>query len=245
MKKAPNSGYSGWAYIIDKDYAKNPEHYLRAFNLIQADLIKLFEYIEPSNESLKTYSYRIHELLMRTCIETEANFKAILDENVYTPNINRFGNPIYNMSVYKRINITHHLSSYETILPIWNGDRKVIKPFKAWESNDTLAWYEAYHASKHNRQEEFKNANLENLLYAVSGLLVILSSQFQNQTFSAESMVLSIGYDYHEGSEAIGGLFRIIYPTDWKEDEMYDFNWSELVKEDIRFQKINYNDLKI
>jgi hypothetical protein len=45
-----NSGYSGWAYIHDRDYAKNPEHYVRALILIQNDLQSIFEFLEPSDE---------------------------------------------------------------------------------------------------------------------------------------------------------------------------------------------------
>jgi len=184
IKKSQNSGYSQWAYIIDKDYAKTPTHYIRPFLIIQGDLEKLFEYIEPSQESLATYSYRVHELLMRTCIEVEANFKAILDENTYTPATDKFGNKILNISVYKKIDITHHLSSFEVILPIWNGPQRIIKPFESWKSGKSPNWYKAYNASKHDRQDEFKKANMENLIDAVSGLLVVLSSQFRDQEFS-------------------------------------------------------------
>ncbi|RUT95308.1 hypothetical protein EOD23_32825 [Mesorhizobium sp. USDA-HM6] len=140
MMPSPNSGYSEWAYIRDKEYAKSPTHYIRAFNIIQSDLQKLFEYIEPSEESEKTYSYRVQELLMRTCIEIEANFKAILIENGYIPSMNNFGKPIYNINIYKKINKTHRLSSYEVILPIWNGSRKLWKPFDAWNGNGALPW---------------------------------------------------------------------------------------------------------
>lgn len=85
IKEGYNSGYSDWAYIKDKKYAKAPEHYVRAFLLIQSDLLNLFNFVEPSEESLNTYSFKIHELLLRTCIEIEANFKAILQENIFTP----------------------------------------------------------------------------------------------------------------------------------------------------------------
>jgi len=78
-----NSGYSQWAYVVDRAYAEAPEHYVRAFMIIQNDLQKLFEYVEPADENLGTYSYRIHELFMRSCIELEANFKAILRENIF------------------------------------------------------------------------------------------------------------------------------------------------------------------
>lgn len=81
----PNAGYSSWAYVVDPLYAVNPEHYIRGFLLIQNDLKKLFEYIEPADRNLETYSFRIHELLMRSCIGIEANFKAIVQENIYNP----------------------------------------------------------------------------------------------------------------------------------------------------------------
>ena len=241
-----NAGYSSWAYIIDKDYAQSPEHYIRAFLLIQDDLKELFEYVEPSEESKVTYSYRIHNLLMRTCIEIEANFKAILLENTYTPKKDRFNNDIYNMQVYKKINRTHHLSSYQVILPIWNGTTKIFEPFKKWSEGNGLFWYQAYNESKHNRQDLFKKANLENLLNAVCALLIVLSSQFLTEDFSAGPRILSTsGDEYHEMSPALGEYFRIAFPTDWKDDEKYDFDWSVLKNQNERFEKIDYNKLEI
>lgn len=237
----PNAGYSGWAYLIDRDYAKSPDHYIRAFDLIQSDLQDLFQYIEPSPESSKTYSYKIHGLLMRTCIEVEANFKAILSENKYTPKLVN-GKPKLDMSIYQKVNTTHHLSSYEVLLPIWNGPRKIWKPFDAWNSGGSLPWYQAYNASKHDRQEEFKKANLEHLVDAVAGLLVLLSSQFQTQNFSAGEVVLvASGYDYHEMEASIGSLFRIKFPEDWQDHEIYEFNWSDIASRGDRFQKIDYD----
>ncbi len=144
----PQSGYSRWAYIRDGAYAADAEHYVRAFVLIQDDLRSIFEYIEPSNESRQTYSYRIHSLLMRACIEVEANFKAILEETRFTPP----RRPL-NMTDYRRVDATHHLSSYEVILPIWNGIRPILKPFEPWKArrglraapDDRIAlpWYQA------------------------------------------------------------------------------------------------------
>ena len=68
---------------FDHNYSDHPEHYTRAFAILQKDIIGLFEYIEPSDINLVTYSFRIHELLVRTCIEVEANFKAILREKYF------------------------------------------------------------------------------------------------------------------------------------------------------------------
>lgn len=245
MKPAPNSGYSAWAYIVDREYAKDPDHYVRAFTLIQADLRDIFEYVEPSDECKSAFSYRIHALFMRACIEVEANFKAILEENIFTANGRRL-----NLADYRKIDVTHHLSSYEVMLPMWSPYPKIIKPFEPWKSGRgqpradgaALPWYQAYNASKHNRHEEFKMANLDNLVTAVAGLLVLISSQFRNEDFEPSSRGLSLeGDEFYPMEAAIGSMFRIKYPDDWSDDELYDFDWSDLKSQTDRFAKINFD----
>jgi hypothetical protein len=146
----------------------------------------MFEYIEPSDNNLITYSYRTHELLMRTCIEVEANFKAILKENIFNP-IDKNGYPrpekSWNIHDYRKVNTTHHLSAYRVHIPIWEGTNSVYQPFKEWSKSSALSWYQAYNKSKHDRRTEFKEANFKNLLNAVTGLLVVLSSQFRTEDF--------------------------------------------------------------
>jgi hypothetical protein len=245
IKPSRQSGYSGWAYIEDREYAKNPEHYVRAFTLIQNDLQSIFEYIEPSDECRAAYSYRIHALFMRTCIEIEANFKAILEENIFTPPPKRS----VNMTDYRKVDFTHHLSSYEVFLPIWNGTPPIFKPFEPWKAGRglpkttgldvSLPWYRAYNASKHDRQDEFKKANFENLVMAVAGLLVLISSQFRDVDFSAGGALMGVTEHYHPMEAATGDLFRIRYPDDWLDEELYDFDWMVLRNQKDRFEKIN------
>jgi hypothetical protein len=245
--KRQNSGYSQWAYIIDREYSDSSEHYVRAFLLIQSDLQKLFEFIEPSDCNLDTYSFRIHELLMRTCIEIEANFKAILKENIYNPT-NRERKPIpenkWNIHNYRIVNKTHHLSSYKVYIPIWDGTQSSFEPFAQWATATELPWYQAYNNSKHDRKSAFKEANFFNLLNAIAGLLVLLSSQFRTEDFAPGSRSLGIeGYDYYSHEPALGGFFHIDFPNDWNEEEKYDFDWAELKKETDRFQKIDYDKI--
>jgi len=98
-------------YITHKNYAIRPEQYVRAFLILQKDLLTLFDYIEPSDINLNTYSFRTHELLFRACVEIEANFKAIFIENGRKIQRN------WGIKEYKKINKTHRLSSYEIKLP--------------------------------------------------------------------------------------------------------------------------------
>jgi len=246
IKPGPQSGYSNWAYIEDPEYAKNAEHYVRAFTLILNDLQSIFEYLEPSDECRAAYSYRIHALFMRTCIEVEANFKAILEENTFT----QPPNGRLNMTHYRKVDATHHLSSYEVKLPIWNGTPPSIKPFEPWRSRRgpsnpggiSLPWYQAYNESKHDRQDEFKKANFWNLVEAVAGLLVLISSQFRDQDFNAGPGIRTLsGRGFHEMEASTGSLFRIKYPEDWAGDELYDFDWSVLKNQNDRFGKIDFD----
>lgn len=246
-----NSGYSSWAYIVDRDYSICPEYYTRAFSLIQEDVLKLFEYVEPADINDSTYSFRIHELLMRTCIEVEANFKAILNENIYTP-IYKKGDKIglprdddkWNINDFRKVNHTHHLDAFSVELPFWKGVKHRRYPFKEWKDGQSLTWYDIYNKSKHDRINKFYKANFENLINAFSGLFVLLSSQFGTIGFSPGNTVLSVNVDsYYSGDFGIGDFLMINFPDDWSEDEMYKFNWSNLKNEKDRFSKFDYNQI--
>ncbi len=245
--KSESSGYSQWAYILDRSYSDSPEHYVRAFLLIQSDLQRIFEFIEPSDGNVNTYSYRIHELFMRTCIEIEANFKAILKENIYNPT-DRNGDPLpekkWNIHNYRKVNKTHHLSAYKVYVPIWDGTHSIFEPFKQWATTTDLSWYQAHNESKHDRKIEFKKANFGNLLNSVAGLLILLSSQFSTHAFESGNTLLSVNTDsYYSTKPALGGFFHIEFPDDWREDEKYDFDWKELKRQPDRFQKIDYDKI--
>lgn len=231
-----------WRYIIDPRYAQSPEHYIRAFLLIQKDLLKLFDYIEPSDTNMKSYSFRTHELLMRTCIEVEANCKAIFNENIY--NDKEKEKVIqWSMNDYKKINTTHRLSSYKVKLPIWKGCLNVREPFKNWGYNKSLNWWQnGYNVTKHDRHNEFENANFENLIDAVCGLLIILSSQFYTEEFSSGSILLAADDYINDGMVcAIGDYFRISFPNDWPTNNRYNFDWQVLKEEKNPFDKFDYN----
>ncbi|MDG5494484.1 hypothetical protein [Niveispirillum sp. BGYR6] len=232
-------------YIVDREYALHAQRYIRGFLIIIDDLKNLFNYIEPSDECLRSYSHRIHEMFMRACVEVEANFKAILRENGYKKN-----KP--NMVDYFLVDHTHHLSSYEVLLPIWDGFGRWV-PFEKWRPYrgkqikrgdfTPLEWYKAYNNSKHDRYQNFKEANFENLIKAVSGLLVLITSQFKDIDVGSSELKVIGGGD-GEFSYSIGGIFMVKYPTDWCDDEMYEFDWEKLKKDNHRFLNINFNEVE-
>jgi hypothetical protein len=220
-------GRSG--YIEHPKFANSAQQYIRAFLLIQKDLLELFDYVEPSEVNLKCYSYRIHELHTRACIEIEANCRAILTENGYV----RGGN--WNMGDdYRKLNLTHRLSSYRVKFPLWHGQENVRIPFSSWTGTGPLVWYQAYNQTKHDRHEQFEQANFDNLLSAISGLIAVLSSQFYTRDFSPPEYLVAERPD--EWEVAIGNYFLILFPSDWPDADRYDFDWHKLQRDVDPFQ---------
>lgn len=213
-------------YIQHASFAKDLEHYVRAFLLIQKDLLEIFEYVEPAERNLPTYSFRTHALHMRVCIEAEANCTAILAENGYT----RSGN--WKMrDDYRKIEASHRLSAYEVMYPVWTGNGATRRPFSAWSAGNPLTWYQAYNEAKHDRHDKFPLANFENLTESVAGLAVLLSAQFLTHDFSPHAPGLALsgyggppaGYD-----NAIGGYFLVKFPDNLPAADRYDFDWDTL-----------------
>lgn len=224
-------------YVLHPKFAQDSEMYARNFLLLQKDLQDLFEYVEPSDQNLQCYSFRIHELLLRACVEVEANCKAILKENGYR----KGGN--WTMSDYKKINVSHRLSSFQVQLPVWHGKKKIRKPFEMWAVDGRLSWYQAYNETKHDRHIGFAKATLDHLIDAVCGVATMLCAQFS--TVQYDDLVTRIPHrGPGEFREIIGRYFTVRFPDDdWPEEERYDFSneWSASLRhEHDPFQNFPY-----
>jgi hypothetical protein len=231
-----NAGHG--RYVSDPRFAISGPQYVRAFLLIQKDLLELFDYIEPSDQNLECYSYRIHELHIRACIEIEAQCKAILLENNY---VNPNKSPEWwNIADYRELNATHHLSTYQIRMPLWHGSKNVRKPFDAWTNLGSLTWYQAYNEAKHDRHNNFPKSNFEALISSVSGLVALLSAQFIR--FDFQPGVLGIGYGAPDDGfqTAIGGYFHVKFPDDWPSDDRYSFDWETLQVDLNPFQTLTF-----
>jgi len=225
------------AYITHPKFAQSPGHYVRAFLLLLKDLQELFDYIEPADSNLSCYSYRIHSLLLRACVEVEANCKAILKENGYIKSRDM------SMDDYKKINTTHRLSSYQVKVPYWSGTKDTRAPFAAWATGGTLPWYKAYNTTKHDRHVEFEEATFDHLIDACCGVLVILSAQFETHDFSPGNTLLALGGPNDGMESGIGEYFRVKFPDDWPQDLRYEFDWQQLKDEPDPFQNIDYSKI--
>ena len=229
----PVKGYknTGWIevppppsidYLLDDRFVDQREmrSMVTTAHLIIQDIYEVFNYIEPSDANLNTYSHRIYELLLRTSTEFESNCKAILSSNGYHTPSN------FTIQHYFKITQFAKLSEYKVTFDRWSTNR-IFQPFAAWNtgSYSVLPWYQAYNNVKHNRYSNFNQANMEHLMNAISGLLCILHAQYGENM--ADACFEGIYPSQESEAKVSTGTFEISTPT-FPEADMYDFNWNDL-----------------
>lgn len=228
-------GVSPETYIDEPQNASNRLQLSRSYLLLEEELKTIFNYIEPCDENLETYSMQLYALLLRACTEVELNCKLILQANHQPPNRRH-----YTMYDYKKIEQSSKLSKYIVKLR-WRksqGDTidytpSEFHPFEEFGMNDahSPSWYQAYNAVKHNREQKFENANLCNCLNAIAGVLVLLYSQFGPmciETFGSNLPWINWDNLYLDPIDA-NILFELVPPdlSEWPEEEQYGFNWTK------------------
>ncbi len=223
------------SYFVDNRYAPSRSHLLRAYGLLERDLKRLFDFIEPADGNLGSFSHELYQLLLRASTEVETNATAILTLNGYTsPRTN------WNVKDYAEVEKACRLSQYQVRLSVWRGSPKIFTPYAAWATMHTLPWYQDYNTVKHDRSQEFEKASFENVLNAVAGVLVILFAQFYLVAFDRYRPASGM---YHEDGGWLSGgesPFELSPPTSWSPADQYDFDWKVLKGTATPFQKFTF-----
>jgi hypothetical protein len=192
---------------------------LASYEILKRDLKQLFEYIEPCQSNLFTFSHRTFELLVRACIEVEALCKMVFAKNNVT--LNRSNS---NIIRYSDLNAAMRLSEYEILS--YGFHHPPFAPFQAFanpvKSARSPAWYRAYNNVKHNRTDNFSDASIGNVIQAVGGVYVLLVAQF------------GFRFDHKIQLSFTGSLqdspdfFRVRELPQWSDAEQYQFDWESL-----------------
>ena len=222
-------------FVIDPRYAPDRTSIVRAYLNIEATLQGIFDYVEPADCNKCVFSHSLYALLLRACTEVEANFKSILVANGVPDSDN------FNMNDYKKVEESSKLSKYKVTFPFWrNSDGSMsdleMIPFESFQESKRPAWYVSYNEVKHNRDNKFENASLENCMNAVAAILVLLYSQFGASCLAIRVGSLGFGgpepneYGYDDLTFYGDTDFRITPPsmTDWPEEEWYNFDWDSI-----------------
>ncbi|MBY5973003.1 hypothetical protein KUV28_11630 [Ferrimonas balearica] len=130
------------------------------------------DFVDISERNFSTYSNWFAKLLLLTGSEVDVVAKKLCELDA--PEQPRSNILDYQATLTGRFPGMHEV---EVGLPKFSI---AIKPWSEWEKPSTSpGWWRAYNQVKHSRIEQFHLANLENVLFAYSGLLVLLRYFFR------------------------------------------------------------------
>jgi hypothetical protein len=171
-----------------------------------ATLIDELEYIcrmiHPSQKNFAVFGHEIRNLLILACTEVEAQLRGI-----YVPNSNTSKKSL-TMKEYCSLNKVLSLDKYAVFYSLypWLDN---FRPFQNWglQNQTQLTWYQAYNAVKHDRENEFESANLENVLEAIAAVAILLYAQY--------------GEKLPFRRELIGDFFNFVEVPKWDINQYY------------------------
>jgi hypothetical protein len=167
---------------------------LVALRLLLLKMLDIFESVEPVPPNLDVYGHKIRKLLLLAAMEAEASWAAILKANSYPPPKGRLSTTDYVKLLKPML-----LDGYSLELTSYPGFQG-FAPFRDWDPScptQSLHWYDAYNATKHNREENLKEATLEKAIHAVGAAVVMFYVQFGASSFSGD-----------EGLSFLGSIFK-------------------------------------
>ncbi len=156
---------------------KTPKHHWNYFLALEFDLEKISRYIEFANDNLSTYSIELTRILLSASSEIDLIMKqlcTIIDPLKNYNNINDY-----------RILIQHNLPELINEEISINRFELLFKPWENWNGEQNPNWWKSYNNVKHQRNNHFKEANLQNTINAV-GALLLTTAYYYKVAFSDE-----------------------------------------------------------
>lgn len=155
-----------------------------AVRLIIERLFEIFSYVEPYIQNNSVFGHKLRDVILLSCMEIESSWTSILTANNYA--YKRF-----TTKDYVKLLSPLALSHYEVEFPMY-PEIGIVTPFKNWDEEKpthSLAWYDAYNKTKHNREDNFKIANLKNAIESVCAVAFMLCAQFGPESVPKEIRV--------------------------------------------------------
>ena len=198
--------------LITSDYYEDPPindvrtyiNYLRQLEFILDELHAVFMVVEPDKNNVKTFGNTIRNILILACTEFDSLMKLILKENRIEKENDRYSTMDY-VSLLKPLNLRKYSLSLKNI----NGIN-TISPFSKWTSikpTKSLSWYNAYNSIKHDRINNFEQANLSNALNAIMGFAAVLIAKY--------------GYRNSLWNQKVGKIIQVDEEPQWAIKDFY------------------------
>jgi hypothetical protein len=163
----------------------------QALRILIEKLDDILLYIEPTTTGLKAYGHKTRELLILCCTEVENYWRQYI----------QLANPAMagracTTNDYVKLLQPLHLSEFKIRFKLISNNYSS-SPFQGWSAaspTQSLPWYDSYNKTKHNRDQHFSEATLENCLHAISAAITMFC-------------VRHSPFPLIEGSSSLSGLF--------------------------------------
>lgn len=211
-------------------YSKNNSNYNEQIASSRVQLISLisklnliFQTVHPTDDNLNAYGHEIRNILILACTEVEAQLKGILETNGYKKER-------YNTNDFIKVLPAMKLDEYYIKMPSYPSI-KHSNPFKDWNSENptqSLVWYDAYNKTKHDRENNFSNANLKNAIDAVCAVFILFFTQYGAN-------------EIRKWSSEITSFFQLEETPNWCVTETYIYPYDVAEDSPERSVSIEYN----
>ena len=175
IPKSP--GFGGYEGVAPSPliYSSRKQATVAATSLFSG-LVELFRYVEPSSTNDQCFGHRARELLILACTEVESHWKSVLLQNMANPPASF--KPA--TKDYIKLAPVLRLKDWRVTLKDYFGYR-FIAPFERWDiakPSQSLEWYSAYNAVKHDREGKFEQAQIQFVIEAMAAVHVMLAAQW-------------------------------------------------------------------
>jgi len=190
------------AYIDDLEIISTSKSQLM---VLVRMLDRICQTVHPIGGNLNTFGHDIRNLLILAATEFEAQCRGVLNAN---------GARARNTADYVKLLTPMRLSEYEIAFArfAWLAPER---PFEGWHAANptkSLPWYDAYNATKHDRERCFDVATLGHCFSAVAAIVVLLLGQFG---------IRILGYGVGASEQEREMAFRIVSRPVWSPRESY------------------------
>ena len=163
------------------------------------DMTNTSRYVEPHEDQENVFSFEFSKIIILSCIEIEAAFKAICKVTT--------GKQGGNMSEYKQAILEQYPRIVDTEVNV-NRYGKTIRPFESWTGR--LFWWDAYQSIKHGYGESIKNGTYKNAVYCLAALYVL--ALYYIKITNSDVSTHHNGYissDYEDHGLSVGGMKQL------------------------------------
>ena len=221
-----NYGDGNTSYLNHDFFAPGHHSLVRAGAVLDRDLRRLFDFIEPCQENADCFSHQTFGQLGRAAMEVEALLSLSLDAAGLRPS----GNPT--MRDYRQLEDQLKLSQYRVRVPVWKQGNYQFRPFESWEprnADDRKAppWWNCYNHAKHDRSRNFHEASFEAAVQATAAAVVCLFAQVAGRALEVSAIDPFGSYIDNQGWLGGKRLFELKPPT-WLDNEKYGFDKAQL-----------------